>query len=311
MAVDWTRDCWFLAGPTASGKTRLGLELAERIGGEIVSLDSMAIFRQLDIGTAKPTAAERARVPHHLVDIVEPDQDFSLAEYFDAAAVIVRQIGERGRVPLFVGGTPLYLKALLRGIFDGPPADWEFRRQLEAEASQQESGWLHAKVEKVDPPSAAKLHPQDTRRLIRALEVFEKTGQPISHWQQQFDQSRPAEECRVVVLDWPRAELYRRIDQRVEAMFAAGLIDEVRTLLDEGITLSRTASQAVGYRETLEHLAGDYDLPATIERVKIATHRFARRQLTWFRSLSECRWITMAEGVESQQIVAMILQHSQ
>ncbi len=307
MPAELTRDCWYLTGPTASGKTQLGIELARLIDAEIVSLDSMALFRGLDIGTAKPTPAERAAVPHHLVDIVEPDADFSLAEYVTAAEACVQQITARGRQVLFVGGTPLYLKALLRGIFAGPEADWELRRTWETRAAQHEPGWLHVQVAAVDPASAAKLHANDTRRLIRALEVFAKTGVPISELQQQFDQARPAESCRVFVLDWPREQLYSRIDERVDAMFAAGLVAEVEQLLATGISLSRTARQAVGYREVLEYLAGERDLPGTIERVKLQTHQFARRQLTWFRSLSECRWIPMQPGVDPQALAQSLV----
>ncbi|MBL8830732.1 MAG: tRNA (adenosine(37)-N6)-dimethylallyltransferase MiaA [Planctomycetaceae bacterium] len=307
MPAELTRDCWYLTGPTASGKTQMGIELARLLDAEIVSLDSMALFRRLDIGTAKPTPAERAAVPHHLVDLVEPDADFSLAEYVSAAEACVRQITARGRQVLFVGGTPLYLKALLRGIFAGPEADWELRRSWETRAAQEEPGWLHAQVAAIDPASAAKLHANDTRRLIRALEVFAKTGVPISAWQQQFDQARPAESCRVFVLDWPREQLYARIDARVDAMFAAGLIAEVEQLLASGVSLSRTARQAVGYREVLEYLAGERDLAATIERVKLQTHQFARRQLTWYRSLSECRWIPMQPGVDTRTLAESLV----
>ncbi len=296
-----------ISGATASGKTKVGIELARLLGGEILSLDSMALYRQLDIGTAKPTLDERAQVPHHLVDTLEPEAEFSLAQYLSEAERHVQAIAKSGREPIFVGGTPLYLKALLRGIFEGPEADWDFRRGLETSAEQNGPLWLHERLAAVDPASATKLHPHDSRRLIRALEVFEKTGRPISDWQQQFDQARPAASCRVFVLDWPREVLYRRIDERVEAMFAAGLVDEVRTLLAAGRSLGRTARQAVGYREVLEYLDGGRDLPATIELVKVQTHRFARKQLTWFRSLSECRWVSLAEPFDPAQVAEQIL----
>ncbi len=284
-------DCWFLTGPTASGKTAAGVRLAQRLDTEIVSLDSMAIYRGMDIGTAKPTPAEQGGVPHHLIDIVDPHQEFSLAQYVAAAEVAVRQIVARGRVPLFVGGTPLYLKALLRGIFEGPPADWALRRELEALADGQGNETLHRRLSAIDPVSARRLHVQDRRRVIRALEVFEKTGQPISVLQQQFERSRPACECRVFTLIWPRDALNERIDQRVDAMFAEGLLQEVEGLADARVPLSRTASQAVGYREVLEHLRGLRDLPATIELIKLRTRQFAKRQMTWFRALSECRMV--------------------
>lgn len=298
---------WFLSGPTAAGKTAVGLELAQRLNAEIVSLDSMALFRGLDIGTAKPTAEERRRVPHHLLDVIGPQEAYSVAQYVAAAERAVEDILSRGRTSLFVGGTPLYLKALLRGIFEGPPADWDFRRRLQEQARSAEPGWLHNRLQQVDPAAAARLHRQDERRLIRALEVFEKTGRPISDWQRQFDRARPAEECRVFVLEWPRDELYARINRRVEAMFATGLIAEVRGLLSSGITLGRTAGQALGYREVLEHLAGECDLPATIERVQTRTRQFAKRQLTWFRSLSECRRVPITSGDSTQAVAAMIV----
>jgi tRNA dimethylallyltransferase len=288
-------DCWFITGATASGKSRLGLVLAERLNAEIVSLDSMAVYRGLDIGTAKPSPDDRARVPHHLLDILDPAEEYSLAQYVEDAERAVREIQWRGKQAIFVGGTPLYLKAMLRGIFDGPAADWDLRVRLEKQARERGDDWLHAEVAKVDPDSAHKLHANDTRRLIRVLEVYEKTGQPLSRLQEQFDLARPAEACKVFVLDWPREALQQRIDERVDAMFEAGLVDEVRLVLGVGHKFGRTAKQAVGYREVLEHLAGKRDLPETIALVKTRTRQLAKRQLTWFRSLSECRWVKMPE----------------
>lgn len=302
----FARDSWFLTGPTASGKTLAGIELALELGAEIVSLDSMAIYRGLDIGTAKPTADERRVVPHHLIDAVDPDEEFSLARYLAAAEAASNRILASGRQVLFVGGTPLYLKGLLRGIFRGPPADWALRRHFEVEARLHGPGWLHERLAEVDPQSAGRLHPNDTRRLIRALEVCEKIGQPISRLQRQFHAGRSAGQCRVFVLDWPRAELYARIDARVETMFARGFVDEVRALLARPRPLGRTARQAVGYREVIEHLAGQRDLVQTIEQVKTRTRQFARRQLTWFRSLTECRWIPLSAGDRPADIARRI-----
>lgn len=300
-------DAWYLTGPTASGKTAVGIELAQRLGAEIVSLDSMSVYRGMDIGTAKPSAAERALVPHHLLDIVDPASDFSLAEFVQRAHEAVSEIRSRGREVLLVGGTPLYLKSLLRGLYQGPPPDWEFRRAVEEEIKEVGLPALRERLEMVDPLSAQKLHPNDQRRMIRALEVYKLTGQPISHQQVHFEEGLSPEQCKVFCLAWPRKELHRRIDARVEKMFAAGLVEEVRGLLAQFGALSRTASQAVGYREVLEYLAGQFDLPATVERVKHATHQFARRQETWFRGLSECRLVPQVEGRAASDVAAEIL----
>jgi tRNA dimethylallyltransferase len=299
-------ECWFLTGATAVGKSGVGLALAQRLGAEIISLDSMAIYRGMDIGTAKPSAAHRAAVPHHLVDIVDPAEEYSVAEYVDAAAAAVADIRRRGRQVLFVGGTPLYLKSLLRGLFDGPPANWEFRHEIEAELAQVGQAALHERLMQVDPVAASAIHPHDTRRMIRAIEVFRATGEPISHQQLQFDDGRPADECRVFVLRRKRDELHRRIDDRVEAMIDAGLVDEVRQLTADGRVLGRTASQAVGYRESLAFLAGEFDRAEMNDRIKIRTRRFAKRQGTWFRSLSECRFIDIAGKVAADAVADQI-----
>jgi len=307
MAQRLAFDCWFLTGSTAAGKTGVGVELARQIDVEIVSMDSMALYRGMDVGTAKPTAAERAAVPHHLIDLIEPHEQYSLAQYLQAAHACIGQIKARGREVLFVGGTPLYLKGLLRGIFEGPPADWEFRRRLRQEARQQGSESLHRRLAEADPAAAARLHPHDTRRLIRALEVYEKTGRPISQWQRQFHVGRPAEACRVFVLDWPREVLYARIQRRVEQMFAAGLVEEVRGLLARPLSLSRTARQAVGYREVIEHLRSRRPLAETVELVKLHTRQLAKRQGTWFRGLSECRPVPMSEPMDAAEVAGRIL----
>lgn len=299
-------NCWFLTGPTASGKTAVALELAERIGGEIISMDSMALYRGMDIGTAKPTPHERRRVPHHLIDLVEPNRDFSLAQYVDAAHEAMRDIAARGRVPLVVGGTPLYLKSLLRGIFTGPPADWALRHELQALADRDGEQALHDRLAAVDPDSAGRLAPTDRRRVIRALEVFEKTGQSITHLQRQFHRGCRPEECRVFVLDWPREELIQRIARRVDTMFQLGLVNEVDALLERYVNLSRTASQAVGYREVIGHLRGDHNLQDTIELVKTSTRQLAKRQMTWFRSLDECRFVSMQDGGGPLQIAERV-----
>jgi tRNA dimethylallyltransferase len=303
-------DCWYLTGPTASGKTEIGLELAERLNAEIISMDSMTLYREMDIGTAKPTGEQQQQVPHHLIDILAPNEEYSLSNYVDAARNAIQDIRRRGREALFVGGTPLYLKALLRGIFQGPPADWGFRQQIEEELRTVGLDALHERLQQVDPLSAAKLHPHDKRRIIRALEVYRLTGRPISHLQTQFEDGQPAAQCRVFVLTWPREVLHQRIQRRVDAMFAAGLVDEVRGILARHQALSRTARQAVGYREVIQSLQQGKDLAETMETVKARTRRFARHQETWFRSLSECRFLPRNSENDHPEIIEQILSAS-
>jgi tRNA dimethylallyltransferase len=303
-------DCWFLTGATAVGKTAIGVALAQRLGAEIISLDSMAIYRGMDIGTAKPSHEIRQLVPHHLIDIVEPTEEYSVAQYVDAAAAAVADIRSRGKQPLFVGGTPLYLKSLLRGLFDGPPADWKVRREIEAELQHVGSQALFDRLAQVDPIAASNIHPHDTRRLIRALEVFRATGEPISHQQLQFEEGRPADECRVFVLRRQREELHQRIEARVRAMVEAGLVDEVRGFIQNGRALSRTARQAVGYNEALAFLNGEYEHDEMIARIIYHTRRFAKRQGTWFRSLSECRFVDISGDPEPLTVAGEIANSS-
>jgi tRNA dimethylallyltransferase len=303
-----TAECWYLTGATASGKTGTGIELAKLLGAEIISLDSMTLYTEMDIGTAKPTYQQRQEVPHHLLDVLTPDREFSVSNYVDAACQAISEIRGRGREVLFVGGTPLYLKSLLRGIFSGPPADWEFRRAIEIELQQTGAQALHDRLRQVDPLSAEKLHPNDKRRIIRALEVYRLTGRPISHLQTQFEEGKSAEGRKVFVLSWPRQQLHERINRRVDAMFDEGFVDEVHNVLQRYGTLSRTASQAVGYREVIEHVQGKRDLPSTIEAVKSRTRQFARRQETWFRSLSECRFVSRNRNDTEREIAERVVE---
>jgi tRNA dimethylallyltransferase len=292
------RNALVLTGPTGSGKTALGIELAERLGAEIISMDSMALYRRMDIGTAKPNDEERRRIPHHLVDVLEPWESSSVAWWLDQADVCCQEIERRAKRVLLVGGTPLYLKALLLGLFEGPPGDADLRRQLTDEAEKAGSKALHQRLASIDPSTAARLHPNDVRRVVRALEIWKLTGQPISSWQTQWAQS-PAQENhqeslvpaqpRVLWLDLPRAELYTRIDERVRHMFGAGLVEEVRALRELPHPLSREAAQALGYKEVFAHLDGKATLEDTIARVQARSRQFAKRQLTWFRHLPECR----------------------
>ena len=301
-------NAWFLTGPTAVGKTAIGLALAEKIDAEIISMDSMAIYQGMDIGTAKPTAEEQKRVRHHLIDQVAPHEDFSLAKYLGSAQAIAEEIRYRGRQVLFLGGTPLYLKGLLRGVFEGPPADWEFRIALVKKSESNEPDWLHGQLKTVDPTAATRLHANDIRRIIRALEVFERTGRPISELQQQFERGLPAKECRVFVIDRPKEELQARIDCRVDSMFAAGLVDEVRRLLADPRGLSKTARQAVGYAEVIDYFVEKQDLAATADLVKIHTRQLAKRQATWFRSLSECQFVNIEGDVAPEAAAEQVFE---
>jgi tRNA dimethylallyltransferase len=288
MTPDPFRKALILTGPTASGKTELALEVAERLNAEIVAMDSMTLYRGMDVGTAKPSAAERRRVPHHLLDVLDPWESASVAWWLGRAAACCRDIEARGKRVLFVGGTPLYLKALLLGLFDGPPADAELRRRLTEEAQRDGREALHARLARVDPSAAARLHANDLRRVVRALEVWELTGRPISDWQTQWS-GEPGASNRCLWLDVPRAELYARINARVERMVAAGLVEEVRALRQLPRPLSREAAQALGYKEMFDHLDGKAGLADTIVRIQTRSRNFAKRQLTWFRHLPGCR----------------------
>ncbi|MEW4490730.1 tRNA (adenosine(37)-N6)-dimethylallyltransferase MiaA [Thalassoglobus sp. JC818] len=288
--VDILKKCWFLAGPTAVGKSELALQLAEKLDGEILSLDSMAIYRQMDIGTAKPTPEQQARVPHHLIDLVDPHEEFSTAEYLVNAEQVCRDVLNRGKTPIFVGGTGLYLRAILRGVFEGPPADWEFRNKLQEQAQSEDQDWLHCELLKVDPVSAERLHPNDHRRLIRSLEIHHLTGQPASAIQNEEPLPKEERPLHVYWLSPDRAWLRDRIDARVESMIELGLVAEVQQLLQRDPPIGRSARQALGYREMIDYLEGRLEsLDATISQIQTGTRQFAKRQHTWFRNLVECR----------------------
>ena len=300
--------CWFLAGATASGKTGVSLKLAKAIDAEIISMDSMAIYRGMDVGTAKPSAEERSQIPHHLIDICEPNENFSTSQFYNAARTCVGEIWARDKTVLFVGGTALYLKTLLRGLFEGPPADWEFRKEIENEVAEMGDEYLHQRLQMVDPVAAHQLHPNDRRRIIRALEVLKITGKPLSHLQLEFDNKTDPENCRVFALRHDRAILHQRIEQRVTTMFDKGLLEEVAAILKNFDSLSRTAAQAVGYKEAIEHSNGNMSLDEAIERVRIRTRRFARHQETWFRGLHECEMIDLPAEFDEQTTVDLLLQ---
>lgn len=301
-------DAIVLTGPTASGKSSVAVCLAERFNAEILSLDSIAVYRGMDIGTAKPTSEDCDRIAHHLIDVVDPDQDFSVACYLRSAHLKVKELKSRGKTAIFVGGTPMFLKGVLRGFDTGPPADWEFRKAVEADVEKYGADALRERLQQVDPLAAHRIGANDVRRMIRALEVARHTGHPISHRQQQFDCGRDASSCCVFALQWPRQELHQRINERVDQMFTAGLVDEIRGLLDGYQSLSRTAAQAVGYREVIEWIESGGNLDQTIEEVAAHTRQLARRQETWLRSFTEIRYLEAGEPFDPESMADTIEQ---
>ena len=301
-------DAFFLTGPTAGGKTRVGVQLAKLIDAEVISLDSMAVYRYMDIGTAKPTPAEREGVPHHLIDVRYPWEEYSLADYLKDAARAAETIRSRGKRVLFVGGTPLYLKGALCGIFEGPPADPVFRAEL-AEREKAEPGTLHRLLAEQAPDDAARLHPNDTRRIIRALEIVRASGKSISSFQTQFKRKEGANanrKKRGVVLSWERPVLNGRINRRVDEMMKLGFLEEAEHLESLGKPLSKTAQQGVGYAELAEVLHGEKSLSEAVETIKLRTRHFAKRQETWFRSFSELVPMTMEESFDARAVAEMI-----
>jgi tRNA dimethylallyltransferase len=283
-----------LTGPTASGKTALALELAGMLNAEIIAMDSMTLYRGMDIGTSKPTKEERARVPHHLIDVLDPWESGNVAWWLGEAARVCLDIESRGKQVLFVGGTPFYLKALIHGLFDAPPADEKLRQELEEEAAQLGGAALHARLAAVDPASAQRLHPNDVRRVIRALEVCQLAGRPLSEMQTQgwWDSAVPTDDSpRCLALDVPRPELYDRINRRVESMVAAGWPDEVRRLRELLQPLSKEAAKALGYHEMADYLDGKSALSTAVETIRLRSRQFAKRQLTWLRNLPGCRFV--------------------
>jgi tRNA dimethylallyltransferase len=282
-------DAVLLLGPTASGKSALALQLAQEIPLEIVSIDSAQVYRGMDIGTAKPTAAERAAVPHHLIDIRDPAEPYSAADFVRDATAAIADIRARGKLPLIVGGTMLYAKALRDGLSDLPRADATVRARLEAQA--QAEGWpaLHARLAQVDPATAARLPPKDRQRIQRALEVWETTGMPLSQLQK-APRKPPLALATVALLPADRGELRRRIAQRFDAMLAAGFLDEVRRLIERGdLHADLPSMRAVGYRQAWAYLHGEGDLAALRTAATHATAQLAKRQITWLRSMADAR----------------------
>lgn len=286
-----------IVGPTAVGKTALSLRLAQDLGGEIISADSRQIYRGLDLGTAKVSPAEQSLVPHHMLDVVDPDQVLTLAEFQDTTFRLINEIQQRGRLPLLVGGTGQWVWAVVEGWgIPKVPPDFTLRAELEAEAEAIGSAAFHAKLAAVDPPAAQKLNPRNVRRVIRALEVYQKTGIPISEHQ---IKTPPLYQIVIIGLHRPREALYERIDARIEAMIAAGLVAEVENLLAAGYGWNLPAMSGLGYRQIGQYWRREVSLAEAIALIKKETRRFVRQQYTWFR-LDDPRihWFDVSQGAE-------------
>jgi tRNA dimethylallyltransferase len=288
-----------LAGPTASGKSEVALALADTLGGEIVSVDSMQVYRGLDIGTDKPSPEARARVPHHLIDVVEVTEPFDAAKFATLARQAVTEIQSRGHVPILCGGTGLYFRAFLTGLGEAPPPDPKLRAELEATPLAE----LLRELQQRDPATFERIDRSNPRRVVRAVEVLRLTGKPFSA--QRADWREPPCEPIYVLRRAPE-DLRARIEARVERMFAAGLVEETRRLLERGLERNRTAMQALGYRQVVEHLRGARSLAETVEQVKTRTWQFARRQLTWFRRQPNVEWVDVAADEPAEAIAARI-----
>ncbi|MDI6871628.1 MAG: tRNA (adenosine(37)-N6)-dimethylallyltransferase MiaA [Bacillota bacterium] len=294
-----------VVGPTAVGKSDVGVRLAQLLDGEVVSADSMQVYRGLDIGTGKLPPEERGGVPHHLIDVVEPEESFSAAEYERLALAAIAGIQERRRLPVLVGGTGLYYRVVVRRyLFAGPGADPELRARLAAEAAAHGPEELHRRLAVVDRLAAQRIHPHDLRRIIRALEVYTLTGVPISA--QQNAPAEPRFDLVAIGLTAPRDVLYARIERRVDQMMQRGLLEEVRALVARGLESWLTSVQALGYKEFFPHLRGEEELSSAVTRLKQETRRYAKRQLTWFRREPEVRWVSREaypdDGALAEQI---------
>ena len=294
-----------IAGPTASGKTALAVELAKELNGEVVSCDSMQIYRRMDIGTAKPTADEMQGVVHHMLDVAEPEEDFSVSRYCEIAAPIVDDIIARGKTAIIAGGTGLYMDSLIKGNVFAPFPSTGMRENLEAQADAEGMDAMLALLQSIDPEAAARLHPADRKRIIRALEVYYETGETITEHNRKTQAIPPKYSPLWLGLDFEeRSELYSRIDRRVDIMLEAGLVEEIRNLLAEGISPKCTAMQAIGYKEFVASLSGNGTIAEAADQVRQSSRHYAKRQLTWFRRNPNIHWLIRKPNDDFGKILA-------
>ena len=293
---------FLILGTTASGKGQLAFDLAQSLGGEIISIDSMKVYRRMNIGTAKPPKEARQRINYHLIDIVEPSESFSVAAFLNAALEAIEQIKNRNKFVVAVGGTALYIKALLYGIFDGPGTDEQLRSQLLSRIKSESSAELYSELTKIDPATAQRISHNDTKRIIRALEVYHLTGKPISSLQKQFAAQKPLHDWTIIGLRREKTDTNSRINKRVKKMITAGLVDEVKSLLAEEKPLSKQARCAIGYAEIIEYLAGKQTLEDAVELIKKNTRRLAKGQRTWFKTFKNVHWLDISTEDPSEKI---------
>ena len=299
-----------ITGPTAAGKTGLGILLAKQFGGEVVSADSMQIYRGMDIGTAKPTLSERDGVVHHMLDVAEPEEAYSVARYVEEAGACIDDIFRRGRLPVLVGGTGLYIDSLLSGrYFARPPEDRSLRDMLHYRYEQEGGETLWRELESIDPEAAARLHPNDKKRVIRALEVFQLTGKTITAHNRETQVAAPRyDSLKIALTAYKREDLYRRIDQRVDEMADRGLLQEVADLLEKKLPPENTAMQAIGYKEMARVILGECSIDRAIGDIKQESRRYAKRQLSWFRRDSEINWVYWEKEPEAQTLLQVSTQ---
>ena len=284
-----------LLGPTAVGKSEHAIEFAQRFDMEIINADSMQVYRGMDIGSAKPSPAQRELVTHHLIDIKNPDEDFSAAQFRKEALNSIASLHRKGKQPLLVGGTGLYIRALTRGLFPAPPADQRLREELKEQEKNKGKWYLHRELTKIDPAAASRIHPNDTFRVIRALEVFHLTGKSISEQHQNHQFKESYFNVLKIGLTRDRKELYDRIERRVDLMITSGLAEEVKSLLTKGYPPTIKPFQSLGYKQVLGFLQGETDMDEAVQLIKRNTKRYAKRQITWFKKDAEIQWVTLPQ----------------